>query len=275
MPTESAFAKINLTLDVIGKRQDGYHLLGTVMQSVSLCDKVTVEKADNIEIFCDAAGVPLDRKNTCYKAAELFFESTGKLGGAKIVIEKNIPSEAGLGGGSSDAAAVLRLLNEIYDARLTYSELENIASNVGADVAFCIRGGTSVCKGIGEFIEPIAGLSKKYIILVKPSFGVSTPEAYRLFDEKGLESGLGTVKFLQALRSGKNPYLELSNDLEYALGNEEIAKLRMRMYEYGAEAAQMSGSGSCVFGIFEERESAERAERLFADLPFVRLCRTI
>lgn len=276
MIRKEAYAKINLTLDVVGKRDDGYHLLETVMQTVSLCDVVSVEKFDDIVITCSEPAVPVDERNSCHKAARVFFERTGISGGARIDIEKHIPSEAGLGGGSSDAAAVLSMLNEIYDARLSYSELEELAAKVGADVAFCVRGGTAVCSGIGEDMERLAGVPERWVLLVKPDFGVSTPEAYRLFDEKGSVSIHGTEAFLRALRDDGNPYEFLSNDLEAALCNMEIAKIRRELLTLGAEAAQMTGSGSCVFGVFENEDIAVRAKNyLSGKIGFVELCRTI
>ena len=276
MTTKEAYAKINLTLDVVGKRGDGYHLLETVMQTVSLCDTVKLEKADGIAITCSDAKVPVDERNTCHKASRVFFERTGISGGARIDIEKHIPSEAGLGGGSSDAAAVLCLLNEVYDAKLSYSELEELAAKVGADVPFLIRGGTAVCRGIGEDMKRLAGLPEKWVLLVKPDFGVSTPEAYKMFDEKGNVSACGTEKFLNTLRVGGNPYECLTNDLEAALCNLEIARIRRELLMLGAEAAQMTGSGSCVYGVFENEDVAVSAnDYLKGKIGFVELCRTI
>lgn len=282
MLSEKAYAKINLTLDVTGKRADGYHDLKTVMQSVSLYDVITAEIADGITIECQNKNIPLGENNTCYKAASAFFEHTSVKGGVRIGIEKNIPSEAGLGGGSADAAAVLRILNEIYDTRLTYSELEKIAVRVGADVPFCIRGGRAVCEGIGEKITPLKPSETLHVLLAKPAFGISTPKAYQLFDEKNLQSKMSTEKFLEALEKGEeNPYAFISNDLENALSDLEIAGIRMKIYEFGAIAAQMSGSGSCVFGLFSEREAAKKAagllEKSYPDgfLPFIYVCKTI
>lgn len=276
MKTAKAFAKINLTLDVVGKREDGYHLLETVMQTISLCDKIGVEKSDKIEILCDDPNVPKDERNICHKAAVRFFERLGISGGAKITIEKQIPSEAGLGGGSSDGAAVIKLLNEIYDAKLKISELEEIAGKVGADVAFFIQGGTALCRGAGEIITPLKPAPERYVLVLRPDFGVSTPLAYRLFDEKNIPSSCGTKKFMEQLEADGKPYLCLSNDLESALENEEIAKIRLGLMEYGAEAAQMTGSGSAVFGIYEKEETAMLAKKHFEKTaPFCRLCITI
>ena len=276
MISKPAYAKINLTLDIVGRREDGYHLLETVMQTVSLCDRVSVERADNIEIVCSAEGVPTNEKNTCHKAARLFFEQTGTDGGVRIIIDKKIPSEAGLGGGSSDAAATLCLLNELYDTHLSYEELERIGAKVGADVAFCIRGGTVLCQGIGDEMTKLEALPKRYVLLVKPDFGVSTPEAYKQFDKKGMRSCEGTKAFVDALNSNDVPYLNISNDLEIALGNDMIEKIRDGLIDLGAEAAQMTGSGSCVFGLFVNKCDAENARRAMAGkYPFCELCETI
>ena len=276
MATETAYAKINLTLDIIGKRPDGYHLLETVMQTVSLCDEVSVEPSDRIEIACSEPSVPTDSKNTCHKAARLFFEHTKIAGGAKIRIEKRIPPQAGLGGGSSDAAAVIKLLNLIYGVCLKESELESIAARVGADAAFFIRGGAAVCRGIGDNIESLSTLPKRQVLLVKPDFGVSTPEAYKSFDERKTVSQRGTVGFLEAMRSGKNPYLKLSNDLEASAADGRIEKIRDELMGLGAEAAQMSGSGSCVFGLFDDVQAAKAAKlAVTGKYPFVCLCETI
>ncbi len=276
MITRAAYAKINLTLDIVGRRGDGYHLLESVMQTVSLYDTVGAERADEIVIECDAPNVPTDRRNTCFKAAERFFEYTGISGGAKIVIEKRIPSEAGLAGGSADAAAALWLLNEIYGAGLGGEELESIAAKVGADVAFCVRGGAAVCRGIGEEMESISDMPERFVLLVKPDFGVSTPEAYRLFDEKGIRTENGTKKFLSAPKRGETPFGFISNDLETALANPVIEKIKKALFGLGAEAAQMTGSGSCVFGLFKSEKDAENAKHeLAGNYPFVELCRTI
>lgn len=278
MLTDNAYAKINLTLDVVGKRPDGYHLLETVMQSISLCDRVSVEKSDspNIVISSNATDIPNDARNTCYKAAECFFRHTKIHSGVRIFIDKAIPSEAGLGGGSSDAAATLRLLNEAFSASLSTIELEQIAAEVGADVTFCVRGGTAVCRGVGEKIERLAGLPKRYVLLIKPDFGVSTPEAYSLFDIKNTLSAHGTAAFLSALTLGENPYTKLTNDLETALENPKISVIEQALISSGAECAQMTGSGSCVFGLFTSQIIAEKARIQLEELyPFVCLCETI
>lgn len=275
MPTEKAHAKINLTLDIVGRRGDGYHLLETVMQTVSLFDTVTVEKAEGITLTCSEADIPTDSKNTCYRAAELFISETGA-GGAKIHIEKRIPSRAGLGGGSSDAAAVLRAMNRLCGFPLTREKLINIAAKVGADVPFCVDGGCAVCRGIGEKIEPVSGFGERYILLVKPDFGISTPEAYRLFDEKALGSVNGTAEFCSLISRGADPCPAISNDIERAVDSPIIKKIKRELIKNGARAAEMTGSGSCVYGVFDGDKSAADAEKsLKGAWPFVCLCRTI
>ncbi len=273
MLTQKAFAKINLTLDVTGKKPDGYHTLETVMQAITFYDVVSAEKAEEIKITTTLPWLPTDRRNTCFKAAERFFERTGISGGVRLHIEKKIPSQAGLGGGSADAAAVLRLLNELYDTRLSYQELIEIAAKVGADVPFLIENRAAVCRGIGEELSFIP-LKSMPVLIVKPGYGVSTPEAYRLFDERRGVSKHGTEKFLEAVNSHKSWFGCLSNDLEDALEDRRIAKIRMALYDAGAEAAQMSGSGSAVFGLFRDKGAAVRASKLIKE-PLVKLCRTI
>ena len=269
-----AYAKINLTLDVVGKRGDGYHLLETVMQAVSLCDWVSAEKADGITVRCTDKAVPTDRRNTCHKAAEVFFGAAGIDGGVNVMIEKHIPSEAGLGGGSSDAAALLMILNELYGKPLDEKRLIGAAAKVGADVPFCVVGGRAVCRGIGEDIAPLSYSTGENVVLIKPDFGISTPEAYRIFDEKKAASQRGTEKFTEAVVRGDVP--ELTNDLEAALGDPRIEALRRKLIHLGARSARMAGSGSCVYGFFDGEEDAEAAEKaLFGELPFVCLCRTI
>lgn len=278
MITEKAYAKINLTLDIIGKKEDGYHLIETVMQSVSLFDTVSIEKSEKPVIHTSGMFplIPTDSSNTCIKADEKFREYTGIDGHVSIKIDKKIPSEAGLGGGSSDAAATLRILNRLYDAGLSEKELEKIGAAVGADVAFCVGGKASVCRGIGEIMTPLKNIPKKYLLLVKPMFGVSTPEAYKQFDKKALRSSYGTKHFLNAVENGENPYFYISNDLERAIENADIEVIKAEMLNSGAEAAMMTGSGSCVFGAFSDKKAAERAKsRFVGKYSFCEICKTI
>ena len=173
-------AKINLFLDIRGKRSDGYHIVSMVMQSISLCDEITVSRTDDgdIKIVCSDENIPLDETNTVYKAVELFFKETEKENkGIEIKIKKNIPTEAGLGGGSTDAAAVLHALNKLYDTELSRKELAEIGAEIGADVPFCVYGGTMSASGIGTILSPLPDLPECYLVIVKPNIGVCTEQA--------------------------------------------------------------------------------------------------
>ena len=170
-------AKINLFLDIRGKRSDGYHIVSMVMQSISLCDEITASRTDDgdIKIVCSDENIPLDETNTVYKAVELFFKETEKENkGIEIKIKKNIPTEAGLGGGSTDAAAVLHALNKLYDTELSRKELAEIGAEIGADVPFCVYGGTMSASGIGTILSPLPDLPECYLVIVKPNIGVCT-----------------------------------------------------------------------------------------------------
>lgn len=238
-----------------------------------------MKKSDKpgIKIICNSDGVPLNRKNTCYKAAELF-SARAKIKdfGAEITINKNIPSMAGLGGGSSDAAAVLRILNKLYGTDLKNEELISVAADVGADVPFLINGGCALCLGIGEKITEIKSYKKYFVLLVKPKFGISTPQAYKAFDDKGLKSENRSKAMLSAFGEGSDISNYLSNDLELAVGNEEIFKIEEKLINLGASGSKMTGSGSCVFGLFESKAACEAAKNaLSADYPFVCACETL
>lgn len=186
MIIEKAYAKINLGLDIVGKRPDGYHNIDTVMQSISLCDYVTLERTSGIRITCNNPAVPTDGGNTAHKAALLFFDYaklSPKKNGVSITIEKNIPMRAGLGGGSSDAASVLRGLDKLYCTNYSTVELLSLASRVGSDVPFCISGGTQRITGCGEILQPLDSFSEINILILMPNESVDTAFAYSLFSE--------------------------------------------------------------------------------------------
>lgn len=253
----NAYAKINLTLDITGKRADGYHLLKTVMQTVSLCDEVTVEKADKITLSCSNSTVPTDEKNTAIKAAKAFFEFTGISGGAKIHIEKNIPSEAGMGGASADAATVLKALNELYNANLSNEDLLKIGLSVGADVPFCLVGATALCKGVGEEISPLENMPTCYIVIAQPDSGISTKAAYDAYDNGDYDDTGYTDKLLENFDSLNGIASTLGNIFEELANNPDIDIIKMQMKSAGALGACMTGSGSVVFGIFDDKNKAE------------------
>lgn len=255
-------AKINLALHITGKRPDGFHTLKTVMQSVSLCDIVTVEKTDGengIKISCTDKSIPTDGRNIVFKAAEAFFNRTNIPNrGIKIHIEKHIPSEAGLGGGSSDGAAVFAALNRLYGEPLTEEELCSLSAGTGADIPFCIKGGTTLCEGIGEILTPIKPLPDCHIVIGKGEKGVSTKEAYNAVDKlpETEESGFDTAVFEGSIEEIAGSCFNL---FEKVSDNEEIRSIKETMLAKGALCSVMSGSGSAVFGIFTDAEQAEKA----------------
>ncbi|MEG0614448.1 MAG: 4-(cytidine 5'-diphospho)-2-C-methyl-D-erythritol kinase [Oscillospiraceae bacterium] len=258
-------AKINLSLDIVGKRTDGYHFLKTIMQSVSIYDEVNIRlnNDENITVLCDVDGIPLDGENTAVKAAEAFFAQTKtERSGVEISIKKNIPVKAGLGGGSADAAAVLVGLNELYKTDLTSEQLCNIGINVGADVPFCIVGGTVLAEGIGEILMPLPDLENYVLLVAKPTEGVSTAEAYKKFDEVVSVKRPDHDEMIAAIAVGDTERVPklCCNVLESASSNSDTEKIKEIMNENNALCSVMSGSGSAVFGIFEKKRFAAAAQ---------------
>lgn len=255
-----AYAKINLSLDIVGVREDGYHLLKTVMQSISLYDRVTIRDnpAGGIRITCTDPGIPCDEKNIAYKCAEAFFKRTATDAPIHIHIEKNIPSQAGLGGGSADGAAVLVMLNELFSSPLTLDELCKTGAKIGADIPFCIVGGCALCEGIGDVITPIKSKASLSLKLIKPDFGISTAEAYKRFDSAPPVGRRNTDAVISALEAGDTNSLakNLFNLLDCK--DERIEKIKADLIKAGALGACMSGSGSAVYGIFENESHAAK-----------------
>ncbi len=246
-----AYAKINLSLDIVGVRDDGYHLIKTVMQSISLHDVISVEKVGSgITVSCNIPYVPCDKRNIVYKCAERFFEHTKNSFGVHIDIQKNIPSQAGLGGGSADGAAVLVLLNKLCNNPLSVEELCQIGAKVGADIPFCIVGGCALCEGIGEVITPINSNLSLNLCIVKPDFGVSTVEAYKAFDSAEILSHPDTDAVIKSLEIGDNTALANNLVNVFEMDN-RIDEIKDFLVNAGAIASCMSGSGSAVFGILE------------------------
>lgn len=244
-----ANAKINLTLDVIGKRDDGYHLIDSVFQSVSLCDEISVEKCDNITVRCSDSTI-CDNSNIAYKAAQKFFEFANISGGARIVIKKHIPLASGMGGGSADAAAVIVALNKIYKTNLTDQQLCEIGLSVGADVPFCIMGGTARVGGIGEQMSKLPDMPDCAILLVKHGTKLSTADMYKKIDS------CPQVKFYtQAVSDGikngdlnvvcKNVYNAFSSVCD---NNDLINDIKQTK----PLAVSLSGSGPTVFAIYSD-----------------------
>ena len=271
----NAYAKINLFLDVLRRREDGYHDIRSVMQTVSLHDTLTVEctAGDAIVLSSDAEGLPLGEANLAYRAAVRFLDAAGITAAVKIHIEKRIPVSAGLAGGSTDAAAVLVALNRIHGEPFDLDALCAIGKTLGADVPFCIRGGTCEVSGIGEGLSPLSPMPPLPMVVCKRGEGISTPWAYRRLDElydnfTGKYEG-GTAAdgvygaLLKALAENDDAALahSLYNVFESAVlpVHPEACALRTRLVSLGASAALLSGSGPSVFGVFPTLDDARRA----------------
>ncbi len=254
-------AKLNLTLAVTGRRADGYHTVDMLMQAVSVYERVELARSTGYSLRLPKSSVPANDKNTATKAAAVFFWHTGLLAGADITIHKTVPTRAGLAGGSADAAAVLVGLNALYGARLTPEELCAIGAAVGADVPFALLGGTARVSGIGEVLSPLPPLAGGWFCIAMPhGGGVSTPAAYKRFDEMGSPLTPNIEAACRAAESGSLAALAayMQNMLEYANGDEATAALRQALDAAGALASMMTGSGAAVFGLFE-REAHARA----------------
>lgn len=261
-------AKINFTLDITGKLNNGYHTVDMVMQSVDLCDVVTVEKNDTeINLTCDKDFVPCNSSNTAYKAVQLFSEYCNIDCTVDIHIQKNIPAQAGMAGGSTDGAAVLIALNEIYQTNLSIDELAMIGSKIGADVPFCFYGGTMLATGIGTTLEKIKHnlqLDDYYILLCKPYVNVSTPLAYKKSDERPFSSAVHSKAVIKAMQSNDiNEFCsQLYNDFDSLLMIDEVQHIKAVMKENGALASVMSGSGPTVYGVYSTKEQSENTAEL-------------
>ncbi len=270
-------AKINLYLNVVGKRHSGYHDIESVMQSVSLYDRLEITAQDAFEgqtitLTSSGVSIPLGENNLICRAARAFFAAVMiKTYDVSFCIEKNIPTEAGLGGGSSDAAATLCALNELYETALSIEELCQIGVKLGADVPFCIRKGTVITEGIGEIMRPCAPMPSCYLLIAMPKGGkVSTAEAYRRIDAIGFSADIDFQDFISTLRGGNIRELaeKLYNKFELVTPEETgSAALVETIRSLGALGARMSGSGAAVFGIFETQAAVQKAyDALPADM---------
>ena len=259
-----SFAKINWTLDVLFKREDGYHELRTIYQSVSLQDQLRLtETSGAIEIICEDPRVPCDETNLAFKAALMLREVTGASKGARIEIEKRIPVAAGLGGGSSNGAAALLALIKLWQIEIDDEELIRIAARLGSDVPFFLIGGTALGVGRGEEVYPIEEARCKNLLLVNPGFAVSTRDAYERVSRLTSPEAASIIPFtLLAAKGIRELPLVARNDLEAPVlaAHPEIAEVKRRLLSLGAKHALMSGSGATVFGVFDNSEMAGRAE---------------
>ena len=260
---EGAFAKLNLTLDVLGKREDGYHDLQSVMQTISVRDDVEIDIGTGKPwaLLCDKENIPTDERNLAWKAAKVFFDAVKKdPNGIEIRITKRIPVEAGLGGGSADAAAVLRALNRHYDNPLSILALAELGAQVGSDVPFCVVCGTAMVEGRGERLRKLADMPDCVFVICKPDFSCSTAELYRKLDENAVAKRPDNQLMEIALLSGDlGKVAELVfNVFDPVVTAEhlELNYIKSIMNSYGAVAQQMTGSGSAVFGIMPNFEYA-------------------
>ena len=261
--TERAYAKINLTLDVGTKRADGYHEITSVMQRISLWDTVTVERGTGCDsLLCSVPVTEDANDNLCMKALRVFFTETAmESGGVSITLEKHIPTQAGLGGGSSDAAAVLLALRTLYAPRMTDMRLERLAEKLGSDVPFFIRGGTQLAIGRGEIVTPLPPLTAGWFVVVKPEESYSTAEMYRRLDACGGMTAEDSR--MEDAVAGNNVHAiaaELRNSFERAVPEDSrLWDIKAALRAQGALGTLLSGSGSAVFGVFDDRKEAAAA----------------
>ena len=261
----SACAKVNIGLKILGKREDGYHSIHTLFQELDFHDSIQLRKAESgCEITSNNPTIPTDESNICCKGWEVMKDAFPQIGGASVHIEKKIPIGAGLGGGSSNAAAVLKGLNELYSLGLSASDLERLALRVGADVPFFICAGTQLGEGIGEKLTQVKTKIDGTFLLIFPHFSIDTAWAYSHF-KKRLERNVQSPNFADILEEDSIPFELFENDFESVVipAHPEISDIKAVLKTSGAMFASLSGSGSTVFGIFSDEASATEAEQNF------------
>ena len=258
-----AYAKINISLDVIAKREDGYHELKMIMQNIDLYDVLNFNKAKSgINISCNKIYIPTNEKNLVYRACKLFINIFNIEEGVDIYIKKNIPVAAGLAGGSADAAAALVTMNELFKVNATQKELMEIGLKIGADVPYCIVGGTALCEGIGEIITSLKPFKNHVLIILKPAFGVSTKDVYENLDLFKIYKHPNTEELIKAINVDDVKFI--SNSMKNILENVTLRKypvlrtIKKEICESGALGAMMSGSGPTIFAFFEDMLKAQR-----------------
>ncbi len=277
---EGAFAKLNLTLDVLGKREDGYHDLKSVMQTVSIRDDIEIDVGTGKPwcLKCDKEGIPCDETNLAWKAAKVFCQELHKdPDGLEIRITKRIPSGAGMGGGSADAAAVLRALNRHYDGPLSIMALAELGAQVGSDVPFCVLCGTAMVEGRGERLRKLPNMPECIIVVCKPDFSVSTPELYQKLDEVGVGARPDNSAMESALLAGDLEKVanNLVNVFDPIVTAEhlELNYIKSIFYQYGGIGYQMTGSGSACYCLVSEFEiAAVICDMLKGNYPDVFIC---
>lgn len=258
-------AKINLSLDVLNKRDDGYHNVSMVMQQVTLYDdiRVSVTQGKSIKVDTDCEFLPTDSNNITYKAAELMMEKYSLDKGINIFIEKRIPIAAGLAGGSTDAASVIKGINTLFDLNLTMNEMMDIGGQLGADVPFCVQGGCALAEGIGEKLTPIKGMDKGWLVLCKPMVSVSTALAYKGLKLHDIRVKPNNIAMIEALNQS-NIYDICDNMINVfepgIIKQYPVVKaIKDKLIEYGAIGSMMSGSGPTVYGVFKDYNKAHAA----------------
>ncbi len=272
-----AYAKVNLFLSVRERRADGYHELDTVFQSISLCDTLTLSRqGTGIVLACDDPTLPTGEKNLAYRAAQAFFAAYGQSFGVKIALQKRIPSQAGLGGGSADAAAVLLGLNQLCGEPFDRASLAALGATLGADVPFCVRGGAQHARGFGQELTPCAPLPDCSVLCVMGKEGISTGEAFAALDRDGLATEPSSTAMLEALTRGdyRSVCENLYNSFERV--TPAAPTLVARLCALGADGARLSGSGAAVFALFSDAVAARAAQAsLCADGYRADLCHPI
>lgn len=260
----STYAKINLSLDVTGKRPDGYHNIDSIFEEISLCDTVTIEfnNTKDISVSCSKPGIPTDSRNIVWKAASEFFKASDISNpGLHIHIDKNIPNEAGMGGGSTNAAGVLKLLNDYFNTQMNDEQLMEIAARTGADTPFFIKGKLCLVEGTGEIVKPLPALPTHYVVCAKGNKGVSTPEAYRQIDLLENTQHHSKTEILKHISNsdicGLMPLC--LNTFEKTNIPEDIDTIKTIMKKHHTTGTLMTGSGSAVFGIFTDFTDADNA----------------
>jgi 4-diphosphocytidyl-2-C-methyl-D-erythritol kinase len=269
-----AYAKINLGLHIVGKRQDGFHNIETVFHRINLFDEINIENSFDISISCTDITIPSDNNNLCWKAAELLRKELGMAKGVRIGITKNIPTGAGLGGGSSDAAAVLLALPLLWEIDVKRPIIENLALRLGSDVPFFLQNSSAYAEGRGEVLKTIDLALPYWIVLIHPNIHLSTPWAYNRLAEK--RNGLFPVRPNMAEQFSADPIravLESENDFEEIVFEEhpKIEKIKKQLKDLGAAVSLMSGSGSSMFGLFIDKSTALSAAEFFKKEHFVHL----
>ena len=270
--TLKALAKINLGLDVLGKRENGYHDVRMVMQTIYLYDNVTLEKTEKagIHLECNLFYLPVDESNIAYKAAKLLMDEFDIKEGVHIVLDKHIPVAAGLAGGSANAAAVLVGMNRLFSLGLTQEELMERGVSLGADVPYCVMRGTVLAEGIGEVLTPLPPLPKCCVLIAKPGISVSTKTVYEKLDSQEIEEHPDIDGILEGLK--QEDLLKVASSMGNVLETVTIGdypvieQIKDVMKEAGALNAMMSGSGPTVFGIFDDRSKAKFAQQRIREL---------